>query len=271
MGSIPGAIWSLVGATAYLGTIASAASVLYIGLVFPRSNETYELTDEFPIVFAFQNASLSKHLEPSVWFQILNSSNFDWNVIGDTRFQLSSANFSDDGSEPYFLRAHREIDGPVRLIWQPSWSECDESGYEVRLSRNSSANFLVDFEVKKRGQKADLITATADDEECPDQGLALNLTDETRKIPTHPTPRRKGPDTCAVLASSSPTPTANPCRVKIDQAVIESMGAVDVEKSCSVLSPPAECPGTDQAVRSLAIANVVSFAAVLGAGTLLLV
>ncbi|KZL64738.1 hypothetical protein CT0861_12047 [Colletotrichum tofieldiae] len=221
MGSIPGAIWSLVGATAYLGTIASAASVLYIGLVFPRSNETYELTDEFPIVFAFQNASLSKHLEPSVWFQILNSSNFDWNVIGDTRFQLSSANFSDDGSEPYFLRAHREID--------------------------------------------------ADDEECPDQGLALNLTDETRKIPTHPTPRRKGPDTCAVLASSSPTPTANPCRVKIDQAVIESMGAVDVEKSCSVLSPPAECPGTDQAVRSLAIANVVSFAAVLGAGTLLLV
>ncbi|GJC88963.1 hypothetical protein ColLi_11801 [Colletotrichum liriopes] len=211
--AIPGAIWSFVGATAYLGTIASATGVLDIGLVFPRANETYEPRDEFPIVFAFQNPFLAKHLEPSIWFRILNNSNSDWDVI-------------DDGSELYFLWTHREIDGegPFRLIWQPSWPEYDESGYEVKLARNSSANFLVDFEVKKRGQKADLIAATADDEECPDQGFALNLTDETRKIPTHPTPRRKGPDTCAVLASSSPTPTANPCRVTIDQAVVESMG-----------------------------------------------
>lgn len=55
------AIWSFVCLLACLGSVVNAAGELEIGVVFPR-NETYAPTDNFPIVFALQNAELAKHL-----------------------------------------------------------------------------------------------------------------------------------------------------------------------------------------------------------------
>ncbi|KAM0331444.1 hypothetical protein ACHAQA_003120 [Verticillium albo-atrum] len=157
--------WSLLGATAYLGAIANAAGVLDIGLVYPRANETYEPTDEFPFVFAIQNATLAEHLEIAIWFRVLNmtGSTSDIEVISDGTHKVSWANASEN--EPYFLWNHLQVsgEGQVRVIWQPAWSKCNESGSEVIIDRNRTENFLVDFEVKNGGQKADLVAATAGD------------------------------------------------------------------------------------------------------------
>ncbi|KZL63237.1 hypothetical protein CI238_07425 [Colletotrichum incanum] len=224
---------------AYLGAIANAAAgVLDIDLVFPRENETSS----------------------------------EWGIIDDTHKVLSSVDFEENGSEPYFLWAYRKVDGegPVRLIWQPSWYECDETSDGVKFARNSSANFLVDFEVKRGGRKADLIAATANDEECPGRGHAIEVTGKTREVPVLPGSGRKEAGTCAVLAVSSSTPIAIPCRVRIDKAVVESMEAADLEERCKGLNPPTECPEKDHAAQKLAVAGAASFAAALGAGVFLL-
>lgn len=242
MHPITRALWALVAVISYLGPVADAAGVLDIGLVFPRANETYEPTDRFPILFAIQNPELARHMEPWLWFRILNGSTGEWDTISEGSFDLTSANMTEQGEEPYLLWAHRKIDGegPVLLMWQPFWSECDATGADgkVWFAMNNSDTFMTAFEVRPGGRKADLVAATADAEECPDQGLAINVTGTGEAW--------RGPESvlCAVLDFSSPTPAANPCRVKIDQAAVESKEAADLEDKCHSMrwERPAVCP-----------------------------
>ncbi|KAL2127502.1 hypothetical protein VTI74DRAFT_10625 [Chaetomium olivicolor] len=252
--------WSLVGSLACLGAVANAAGVLEIDVVFPRNNETYAPTDKFPIVFALQNAELAKHLEPSIDSFIRNGPNLG-SSFGHHIHKLANANFS---SEPYFVYRYvkAETEGPHMLFASASWRSCDESGDQVAFLGNST-NFGVDFTIKKGGQDVDLVAATANDKTCSaEDGVAINVTDNTREVPAS---RDLPAGTCAVLASSSPTATANPCRVKIDTAAAASMSAVLHAGLCKGVNPPADCPKEDNAVPQLAATGVASFAAAFGA------
>ncbi|KAL2285877.1 hypothetical protein FJTKL_07576 [Diaporthe vaccinii] len=92
------AVWSLAGASAYLGATASAADgVLDIGVVFPRQNETYAPMERFPIVFALQNAELATNLKPLIELVVLNGSMSMLNKVNERTFGLQWANFT---SEP---------------------------------------------------------------------------------------------------------------------------------------------------------------------------
>jgi len=56
-------IWSLVGLLVYPeAVVVNAAGVLEIDVVFPRANETYAPMEQFPVVYALQNAKLAKHV-----------------------------------------------------------------------------------------------------------------------------------------------------------------------------------------------------------------
>ena len=254
-------MWALMGASAHLGAVARAAGVLDIGLAFPRANETYERTDDFPIVFALQNSKLAEHLKPTIWFKIINMTG-DIEGLVDSTHELNWTSASEN--DPYFLWSYFRVEGEgrLRLLWQPHWSACDESRDEVEVVRNRTDNFLVDFEIKADGEKADLVAATGgDSENCPNEGVGINVTDKTFEAPF----RSSGRETCAVLGSSSSTPTSNPCRVKIDKAAVESIQAVRLERKCRGLDPPEECPKDDLAPPRLTAAGVASLAAVLGA------
>lgn len=254
-------MWALMAASAHLGAVARAAGVLDIGLAFPRANETYERTNGFPVVFALQNSKLAEHLKPSIWFQILNMT-ADFEILVDIVHELDWTSASEN--DPYFLWSYIRFDGEgrFRLLWQPLWFACDESRDGVEIVRNSTDNFLVDFEIKADGEKADLVAATdGDSENCPNEGVGINVTDKTLEAPVGPS----GRETCAVLGSSSSTPTSNPCRVKIDKAAVESMQAIRLEKLCRGLNPPEECPKDDLAHPRLRVTGVVSLAAILGA------
>jgi hypothetical protein len=256
-------MWALMGASAHLGAVARAAGVLDIGLAFPRANETYERTDDFPIVFALQNSKLAEHLKPSIWFQILNVTGDIETLVDSTHeFNWTSASEND----PYFLWSHLRVEGEgrLRLLWQPRWSACVESRDEVEVVRNrTDDNFLVEFEIKAGGEKADLVAATGgDSENCPNEGVGIDVTDKTLEAPVG----SSGRETCAVLGSSSSTPTSNPCRVKIDKAAVESMQAADLKEKGRGLNPPEECPKDGLAHPRLTAAGVASLAAVLGAG-----
>ncbi|KAF9873539.1 hypothetical protein CkaCkLH20_08998 [Colletotrichum karsti] len=279
---VPHAAGSLAHATAYLGAIVIAANtappgVLDFGLVFPRPNETYEPTDRFPIVFALQNAELAKHLYLNVWFRLINSTNRDW-LYNTGNIDISAEwNLVHNPSEPFLYWQFLDIksEGPIKLIWQPGWAQCHEGVDGVEFVNNNTlhiADFGVDFEIKRDGRKADLVAATSNNEQCPDRGYAIQVTNQTREVLPRPVWDGKN-GTCAVLAFPSPTPTADPCRVRIDEAAVESMNAVELQRMCKgFINPPAECPKKDGAVQKSAIvAGAASFAAALGAFVFLLV
>ncbi|KAK4155344.1 hypothetical protein C8A00DRAFT_13646 [Chaetomidium leptoderma] len=58
------AVWSLVASLAWLGAIVNAAGVLEVDLVFPR-NETYAPPTYMPVIFAFRNPELARHVRPT--------------------------------------------------------------------------------------------------------------------------------------------------------------------------------------------------------------
>ncbi|GKT47659.1 uncharacterized protein ColSpa_07840 [Colletotrichum spaethianum] len=264
-------VWSLVGALAYLGAISQAADgVLDIGLVFPRQNETYAPMQRFPIIFALQNAKLAQYLEPIVDLDVLNGSMTMLDKINERTFDLKWANYT---REPYLLYAFMdfEIEGPLQLLWTTWWRRCDESGGEVRIVSNSSDQLRLHFDIKQGAQKADLVEATANEEKCPPNvGVVIAVTDKTQDVPK-PLSGNDQYGTCAFIASPSPAPTSNPCRVKIDEATAESMEADEQARRCRRPNPPSGCPEKDNAYQKLAVAGGATLAAALGVAAFLLV
>ncbi|KAJ4381926.1 hypothetical protein N0V86_003295 [Didymella sp. IMI 355093] len=254
-------IWVLVGASGYLSSVASAAGVLDIGLVFPRTNVTYSPSDNFPIVFAAQNSKLAEHLKVSIWYQVLN-------MTGDTELLVDSVRefnwTSASKHDPYLLWSTLTLGGEskLRILWNLHWYSCNQTHQEVILARNITDNFLVDFEIRASGQKVDLVAATNNNSaNCPNGGVGIDVTDKILEATT----RDLTHETCAVLGSSSPSPISNPCKVKIDKATVESMAAVDLEKECKGFDKPSECPKSGLANPRFAVAGVSTLAAVLGA------
>ncbi|KAF5486478.1 hypothetical protein K4K60_009668 [Colletotrichum sp. SAR11_57] len=264
------AVWTLVGATVYLGAVSHAADgVLDIGVVFPRENETYAPMERFPIVFALQNAELAQNLKPLIDLDVLNGSMTMLDKVNERTFDLEFANYT---SEPYLLYAFMDfnIEGPLQLLWTAWWRKCDESGDEVSIISNSSDKLWVDFNIKEGAQTADLVADTANGGNCPDHvGVAITVTDKTHNVPEPLSGQNKQHGTCAVVATPSPTPTSNPCRVKIDKAAVESMEADEQARRCRRLNPPADCPKEDQAIHESAVAGGAILAAALGVAAFL--
>lgn len=256
-------LWSLVGSLACLGTVINAAGVLEIDVVFPRPNETYAPKKYFPIVFALQNAKMAKLLEPEIYSFIRNGPDFR-SAFGDRTHDLTYANYS---SEPYFVYHHVSIEdeGRYQLFSTITWQSCNVSGDEVSII-GGDINLGFYFNISKGAQEVDLVAATANDKTClAENAVALNVTDQTYDVTPTSWDDRRPTGTCAVLDSSSPTPTANPCQVKVDTAAAASMSASLAAALCRGLNPPADCPKEDNAVQLLAVAGVASFAATFGA------
>ncbi|KAH6620180.1 hypothetical protein C7974DRAFT_426380 [Boeremia exigua] len=260
-------IRTLVGASGYLPAVAIAASVLDIGLVFPRTNVTYSPSDVFPIVFAAQNSKLAEHLKLSIWYQVLNMTG-DIDLLVDSIHEFDWISASEH--DPYLLWSPLRLGGEskLRVLWNLHWTSCNQTQQEVILTRNSTDNFLVDFEIKASGQEVDIVAATnnnGNSANCLNGGVGIDVTDKTLEAATE----LLAHETCAVLNSSSPTPISNPCKVKIDKATVESMAAVDLEKNCRGFNQPSECPKSGLANHRFAIAGVSTVAAAFGAALFL--
>lgn len=254
--SAPSAL--LAGAILCLATVARAAGVVEIDIVFPRNNQTYAPTSHFPIVFALQNLDLATHLDPYLQYFIRNGSDLE-ESYGHSNKRLTPANASAD---PLFIYRYVTMDteGRHELFASAYWNSCDETGDEIGILGNST-NLWMNFTIAEDGQTVDLVAATADDKTCAAKdGVAINVTDQTREVQVSGETESA---TCAVLASASPTATANPCKIKIDEAAAESMLASLHDGLCKGTNPPDDCPEED-AAWSLKAAGVASLAATLG-------
>jgi hypothetical protein len=265
---------SLAVLLACLWAVVDAAGVLEIDLLFPR-NETYAPHTRFPVIFALRNPHLAQHLRPEINWVILNASRSDPTSVrladGKHRFFWTN----ETTQEPYFLYHFpnlRSHEGPVHLGWWANWISCNLSSSEpaFEVGETELLTLNIDFTVKSGGQSVDLVAATArnDEETCAQPGVAINVTDETRWVPDDPLDIHDyGDETCAVLASSSPTPTANPCHVEITSAAAESIWASLAADWC--LYKPANDTSFDcakyNAAERLTVAGVACLAAAFGA------
>jgi hypothetical protein len=270
---------SLVVLLACLTTVVEAAGVLEIDVVFPR-NETYAPSRWFPVVFAFRNAQLAQHLRPRIVWSIRNASNLLQTAPEGRSHDLSETNWT--SQEPYFVYHFADLEayeGRGQLFWWANWVSCDLSGSEPAFKVNVTepSQRSLEFTIKSGGQAVDLVAATANnDATCAQPGVAINVTDETRWVSdVHLEAQGYGDLTCAVLASSTPTPTANPCQVEINSAAAASMWASLTARRCQSRGANdtlagLDCP-TDNGAERLAVAGVACLAAALGAlGYLLL-
>jgi hypothetical protein len=267
---------SLVLLLAYLWAVVDAAGVLEIDLLFPR-NETYAPRTRFPVVFALRNPHLAQHLKPEISWVILNASEPPRHRLAEGIYRSWWTN--ETSHEPYFLydfpnlRGH---EGPVHLGFWANWISCNMSSSEPAFEVGGTDFWTLDIEftIKSGGQSVDLVAATARNDEgtCAQPGVAINVTDETRWVP-YDVSNRFSNATCAVLASSSPTPTANPCQVEINSAAAESMWTSLAADWCpykAANDTSFDCSKYSGAER-LAVAGVACLAAAFGAlGYLLL-
>lgn len=266
-------IWSLMGTLACLGAIGKAAAgVLDIGVVFPRQNETYAPMERFPVIIALQNAQLATYLNLLIQFNIYNGSMTMLDSIDGEEFDLQGANYT---TEPYLLYAFKDFrnEGPLKLRLEAWWRQCDMSGEEVTITTDNRTDLWVDFNIREGAQTADLVAATAEEETCPTHvGVAINVTDEGHDVFVFNEGNRRLSGNCSVVDSSSPTPDSNPCRVRIDEAAVESIEAEDLERRCSseVWNPPPECPKKDHAFQQLAVAGGATVVGVVAAIVFLL-
>ncbi|KAF3158722.1 hypothetical protein TWF106_005021 [Orbilia oligospora] len=257
-------VLSLVGSLAYFGaTVADAAGVAEIGVVFPRINETYALTDWFPVVFAVQNTQLAENLAFSIYTLVRTGPNLDGGLAGgETIRHLKDVNYT---SDPYLVYTYLKIvdEGPYQLFATVIWSSCDESG-DRPIIRGNDTDLPISFNVKKDGKKVDLVAATADEgQSCPEQGFGINVTDRTREVTLFPGNRLSG--LCAVVASPSPTTSGNPCRVRIDADTDASMSAVLRTALCKGLNPPSDCPKENAAAHQLMVVGIAGLTVAFGA------
>lgn len=109
------------------------------------------------------------------------------------------------------------------------------------------------------------MVATANNKTCPKElGVAINVTDQTFEVPSW-VDRYLG-DECAVVVSSTPTPTPYPCRVKIDSVVAASMSASLTSWLCNGYNPLSDCPPQDDesTAERLVVMDVACLSAVVG-------
>lgn len=253
-----------------MGTTINASDVLEVDLVFPR-NETYAPTENFPVIFAFQNPELARYLNPEVTYTIWDLDNTNNSLT--TYHDLRWTNWTEQN--PFYAYYYLNIlnkEGRWRVRWTLTWQSCDEKAFEKDTLRakmiSNSSTWSTWFTLENSAPKVDIIAATAN-KTCPEEyGMTINVTDKTMQVPRWVTwsGGAHTNNTCAVVDSSTRTPTPDPCRVNIDKTILASMEASLHSRLCNGLNPPSDCEDEKKnAAQQLAVAGISCLLASFGA------
>ncbi|KAF3805792.1 hypothetical protein GCG54_00005156 [Colletotrichum gloeosporioides] len=149
--------------------------------------------------------------------------------------------------------------------------ESSLANYHVKNVISNNTIRLITFTIKNAAQEVDLVSATNKDDVCLSaQGVAINITDTVEGLLGR---QWWGVgDTCAVVAS--PTPTANPCQIKLDSATAARISASVTAAECRLSNPTIDCPSDDEDknnAQRLAVGAMSLVAVALGALGFLLI
>lgn len=226
------------------------------------------------------------------------------------------------GDTPYLIQGYADIDIEGQVGFQTSlyWAQCNEdlgapttyhwgvpNHHDQPGVRNSTMIGMdVVFTLADDAPELDLVAATADERAClaqrePQPGFSIALTGQTREHSFfYDGVQKLSPGTCEVRPDvsttgemveyenetyvlSTPSPTAKPCRVRLNSAAVTSLAtkasseAAALKARCrAAASQPYEwnCPNPYEesgAVQPLAVAMVASLMVAVGAAGFLLV
>ncbi|PGH11140.1 hypothetical protein AJ80_07242 [Polytolypa hystricis UAMH7299] len=170
-------------------------------LIFPR-NETYATMAPMPIIFAIQNPELARTLD--LWNNLL---------------------------------LNRE--GAFRITWHVTSRNCSyhHDNYYIEnniLEESSTIANWVDFSIKMGAQQPDLLITGSCNKSRLSDGATYNVTgllDAPAPVGIAPS-RNDNRPSCAVIASVSPSPTADPCWAKVDASAAASISASMTSRIC---------------------------------------
>jgi hypothetical protein len=212
-----------------------------VDLIFPQ-NDTYAPTSIMPIVFAIQNSQLLASLDLSFEWSLSNSSNHEYNLASGN---LDLINTNSSSSDPYFAYAITfnitAIEGSWMLTWNSRAVNCSTSPSNSTFGAVDQRQFVV-FTTKIGAQQPDLVAATADDTCAHSESFTYNVTGVIGVI--EDPNKYDSRNSCAVIASTQPDHTPNPCGARVDASAASSISAAITHTACAQLHPIVSCPPT---------------------------
>lgn len=212
-----------------------------VDLVFPR-NDTYAPAPLFPIVFAIQNAQAAAGLSFYLGWSIDDVHNDFYGVTSDYR-NLQSANYSASGNDPFFIVFYTTLlngtEGHFYLQWMLSALSCappnPEDVFHLEQANYTEYVDYTTFTLRNNAQKPSAVTSQ---DSCPIPITTFNVTGmmKLEDFPGH----SLSPGVCALEAH--PSPTANPCAVKVDSVVDSNISASVTALACASHITLTSCP-----------------------------
>lgn len=189
-----------------------------IDLIFPR-NETYKVSEIFPIALVVQNYTAIQSLGRSFMFYWSIMPYREGRIPGGISYDMDYFDEVENPQDPVLLVANtnisawihnKEPDQQYNLRWGVHWNVSDDCGIGAAY-KSDSMMFSVETEWDVRnsengtsiGKEADLF----DLPECPQLGSLVDLRPNTTE-----------PDCPLVLDAKEGGDEGNPCAVKIDEA-----------------------------------------------------
>jgi len=236
-------LWSLlVLLPCWSAAQSSFPAIVEVDLIFPR-NDTYAPTPLMPVVFAIQNPQIAVPLDLTLEWTVIPIPVDSSNKSGGDGFTYYGTQNS--SNNPYFgwssLYNITTSEGTWVFDWTLSAVNCTQFPRDTYFEGTP-----IIFTIKNGAKMPDLIPTTGNDTCTGMEGFAFNVTEFS-------TPPVIGgsPSTCAVVASTSPTPTPNPCAAQLNATGASSISAALTRSFCATQlpshTPLISCPPTNGA------------------------
>lgn len=241
-----------------------------VDLIFPLNN-TYAPSALFPIVFAFQNASLVASLDPAfdliIWHGVSTSNPYRPDI------SLAATNFTNETTYvyTYVTNINTTTSGapaPYLLSWSFSAGNCSNTDGALTLGGGFRTN-STEFTIQSGAQAPDLGSSALS---CAGaSNFAFNVT-EVLDVPDPS--QYDGHNTCAVFSDTQPLVSGNPCAANPNAVAQSSISAALTATACAAATPVVSCPASHNAAsrglnpRYMAVMGGVAAAAAVVAGCL---
>jgi hypothetical protein len=205
-------------------------AIVEFDVVFPR-NDSYAPVELMPVVFAIQNPQAAVPLTFAIEWSIQKLESSEGPLAGSL-FDLTWANFST--ANPYFVVLSTNqlngTEGSFSLLWTLHSGNCSAGNPPGATRLGSSTGYNnIKFTTKNGAQQPSLVTGPG---MCPTENLTFNV---TGTLPVVDPTQYSNHNACAVVAELPPP--ANPCAIKVDNAIASSISATITAAACATPHP----------------------------------
>jgi hypothetical protein len=233
------AVWLLLAIFINWASAQTFPSVVEVDLLFPR-NDTYAPTALMPVVFAIQNPPVAEPLDLALEWRLYNLP--DPNIAVDANGIIVKRYPTEYILGPYYEYSSfydlTTLEGTWVLFWILYSDNCTQFPTNASSFPGWPQEKTLIFTTKNGAQATDLVTATAGDVCNSAESFTFNVTGVEEVL----VGSGNSITNCAVVADTSPTPSANPCAAQLNATGASSILAFLTASACTLPSPLVSCP-----------------------------